>query len=246
MKKILALILALSLVFALAACSDNSSSEDGATTDTDVKGEGVMTYEEYDAADLDTEVTIEAYIQAAQVYAAEYGNTTLYLQDDDGAYFVYRVNCTQDEYNEFTVGQKIKVTGYKSEWSGEIEITDAEVEILDGTKTYAAKDLTDSVGSDLIGYQNQFVSFAGMTVEDYGDGNAFAYKNPDEKNGDLYFKVSKDGTSYEFCVETDLTEEGSDVYTAVEGLNIGDTVDLEGFLYWYEGPNLQTTSVTVK
>ena len=29
-------------------------------------------------------------------------------------------------------------------------------------------------------------------------------------------------------------------------LKVGDTVDLEGFLYWYEGVNPHITSVTVK
>jgi hypothetical protein len=36
------------------------------------------------------------------------------------------------------------------------------------------------------------------------------------------------------------------VYEAVKALNVGDTVDMEGFLYWYEGVNPHITSVTVK
>ena len=32
----------------------------------------------------------------------------------------------------------------------------------------------------------------------------------------------------------------------VKNLKIGDTVDMEGFLYWYEGVNPHITSVTVK
>ena len=38
----------------------------------------------------------------------------------------------------------------------------------------------------------------------------------------------------------------SDVYTAVRELKVGDVVDLEGFLYWYEGANPHITSVTVE
>ena len=30
---------------------------------------------------------------------------------------------------------------------------------------------------------------------------------------------------------------------AVEALNVGDTIDVEGFLYWYEGVNPHITSV---
>jgi hypothetical protein len=63
---------------------------------------------------------------------------------------------------------------------------------------------------------------------------------------DLYFKVS-DGTDvHTFTVESYLCDKDTDVYKAVESLNVGDTVDLEGFLYWYEGANPHITSVTVK
>jgi len=57
--------------------------------------------------------------------------------------------------------------------------------------------------------------------------------------------LSKENT-YNFCVEFYLRGKDSDVYKAVEGLKVGDVVDLEGFLYWYNGANLQATSLTVK
>ena len=37
----------------------------------------------------------------------------------------------------------------------------------------------------------------------------------------------------------------TDVYAAVKALEIGQTIDAEGFLYWYEGVNPHITSVTV-
>ncbi len=83
-----------------------------------------------------------------------------------------------------------------------------------------------------------------MTVEAYDEtGAAFAYKNAEEKTDDLYFKVSKDGQTYEFCVEFYLCGQDTDVYKAVEALNVGDVVDLQGFLYWYEGANPHITAV---
>ena len=36
------------------------------------------------------------------------------------------------------------------------------------------------------------------------------------------------------------------VLVKVEGLNVGDVVDLEGFLYWYNGANPHITKVEVK
>ena len=43
-----------------------------------------------------------------------------------------------------------------------------------------------------------------------------------------------------------LTAPDSDVYATVSGLEAGDVVDIEGFLYWYEGVNTHITGVTVK
>jgi hypothetical protein len=48
------------------------------------------------------------------------------------------------------------------------------------------------------------------------------------------------------CVESYLTGDGTAAYDAVEALAIGDTIDLEGFLYWYDGVNPHITGVTKK
>lgn len=242
MKKLIAMLLALSMAFALTACGGSSSG------DVDAKSEGVMTYAEYDAAALDTEVTVETYVQAKQSW---WDNTaTVYTQDGTGGYFLYSMACSEDDYAKLTPGTKIKVTGYKSEWSGETEIVDATFEIEDGNYIAKAVDVTDKLGKDdLISYQNQLVSFKGMTVEAANDaGDAFLYNwdGSGSQGDDLYFNVSKDGATYSFTVESYLCDSSTDVYKAVENLKVGDTVDMEGFLYWYEGPNPHITSVTVK
>lgn len=215
------------------------------------KSEGVMTYDEYVAAELETEVVVETYVQAKQSWWEEdgQGKATFYTQDEDGAYFIYNMPCTQEEYDKLTQGTKIKVTGYKSEWSGEIEIIDATYEIEDGSYIAEALDVTDKLGSDdLINYQNQFVAFKDMTVEDAGDGAAYLYNwdGSGSDGDDLYFNVSGNGQTYTFTVESYLCDATSDVYNAVKNLKVGDTVDMEGFLYWYEGVNPHITSVTVK
>jgi uncharacterized protein YcfL len=58
MKKLTALLLAVVMVVGLTAC--------GSKEDINAKSEGVMTHAEYTAAALDSEVTIEAYVQATQ------------------------------------------------------------------------------------------------------------------------------------------------------------------------------------
>ena len=242
MKKIFAVLLALSMVFALAACTSGSN-EPAAEPEVDIfaKGEGVMTYAEYAAADLDTEVTIETFVQATQSW---WDNTiTAYTQDNEGAYFLYNMACSEEDAAKLVPGTKIKVTGFKSEWSGEVEIVDATFEIEEGSYIAEATDVTALLGTDeMIEHQNQFVAFKGMTVESEA---IYKWDGSGADGDDLYFQVSKDGQTYTFTVESYLCGAGTEVYEAVKGLKAGDTVDLEGFCYWYEGLNPHITSVTV-
>lgn len=221
----------------------------GADAAADEKGEGVMTYEEYVAAELDTEVVVEAYVQAKQSWWED--KATLYTQDKDGAYFVYNAACTEDVYNQLATGTKIKVTGFKAEWNGETEIMDATFEIEEGNYVAEPVDVTTYLGLDeLVDFQNQYVTFKGMTVEaagqdDAGNDVAFLYNwdGSGQEGDDLYFNVSLDGATYTFTVESYLCDSESEVYKAVKELKIGDKIDMEGFLYWYEGVNPHITSV---
>lgn len=269
MKKILALMLALCLALTMfVACGEkddaNTNTPDNNANDPvqgaddssdDIIDEpdvdtGVMTHADYVAAAVDSQVVVETYVQAKQAWWEN--KATIYTQAQDGAYFIYELPCSEEEYAKLVPGTKIKVTGYKSEWSGEVEITDATYEIIEGDTFIAtATDVTALLGTDeLIDHQNEFVSFKGMTVEAAGkdaDGNDVAYLYKWDGSGqdgdDLYFNVSINGNTYTFTVESYLCDNTTDVYTAVKNLKIGDKIDMEGFLYWYEGVNPHITAV---
>lgn len=271
MKKFISTLLVLSLSLSLAACSSNSSSTEAETSteettaeettaeetsaETQAEDSGtVLSYDEYIAADVDTEVTVEAYVQAKQSWYADQATATVYAQDEDGAYFFYDMACSEEDYANLTEGTLIRVTGYKSEWEGEVEIIDASFEFVEGGDTFIAEplDATELLGSDeLIDHQNEKVSFTGLTVEAStdADGNDAAflynYDGSGSEGDDLYFNVSYNGETYSFVIESYLTDSSTDVYAAVEALEIGQTIDCEGFLYWYEGVNPHITSVTV-
>ena len=279
MKKGISLLLVMLMAFAMTACSndtgnssavqnssvaqDSSVAEESSAAEESVAEESsatdaqvvVMSYEEYMAAELDSEVCVETYVQAKQSYYAEQQTATLYTQDEDGAYFVYDAAISQEDYDKLVPGTKIRVTGYKAEWSGEVEIMDGTVEVLDGEDTFVAEalDATDLLGTDeLIDHQNQFVSFKGLEVVasvDETNGNAevpflYNYNGSGTEGDDLYFNVSKDGETYTFVVESYLCDSTTDVYKAVQNLAIGDVIDMEGYLYWYEGVNPHIISVT--
>ena len=215
----------------------------------------VMSYDEYMAAATDEAVAIEAYVQAKQSYYAEQGTATVYLQGEDGAYFAYDMACTQEEYDQMTEGTKIRVSGYKAEWSGEVEIMDGQLEEIIAGDTYVAEpvDVTELLGTDeLESRQNQKVTFTGLTIAPStieGDETEYAflynYDGSGTQGDDVYFNVEYNGETYQFLVESYLCDSSTDVYKAVEALEIGQTIDCEGFLYWYEGVNPHITSVTV-
>ena len=232
-----------------AAAETESSEEETEAADA----AEVMSYEEYMAAELDSNVVIETYVQAKQSWWED--KATLYTQDQDGAYFVYNVACSEEDYEKLVPGTKIRVNGYKAEWSGEVEIMDGTFEFVEDGDTFLAEafDATELLGTDeLINHQNQFVTFKGLTVEaagqdDAGNDVAFLYNwdGSGSEGDDLYFNVSKDGETYSFVIESYLGDSTTDVYAAVKNLEIGQTVDMEGFLYWYEGVNPHITAVSV-
>lgn len=244
MKKVFAIALALAMVFALCACGQKEPEEP--KVDPNAKDEGVLTYDQYVAAAMDSDVVIEGFI-TAKAYAAAYGNCSLMLQDGTGAYYVYRMPCTDADDAKLTIGQKIKVTGIKAEWSGEVEIKEgsASYEICEGqTYTFEAADVTAKFGTaELDKYQNMFVTITGAKVTQKAIYN---WDGSGSEGNDLYFNVEIGGTDYQFLVESDLFTTGSEVYEAVKKLEVGQTVDLQGYLYWYNGPQLWTSAVTVK
>ena len=205
------------------------------------KSEGVMTYEQYAAAAKDDEVTIECYVQNHQSWWED--KVTVYAADGDGAYFLYNMACTEEDSKKLVPGTKIKVKGYKTEWSGEVEVDEgATFEFEEGSYIAPAVDVTALLGTDdLIKKQNQYVSFKGMTVS---KAALYKWDGSGSQGDDLYFDVTLDGKNYTFTVESYLCGKDTDVYKAVEALKVGDKIDMEGFLYWYNGVNPHITKVS--
>ena len=278
MRKFLPFALIMTMAVALCGCgssSDDAKSEDKSAKETTVEeattaeetsedveeettaddtSDAVMSYQEFRDADVDTEVTVITNVQAKQSWWDDSAN--VYCIDNEGAYFIYGLACTEEEYETLTQGTAIKVTGYKSEWSGEVEITDATFELVaaDPYVVDTPTDLTEYFGDDdaLINSINCFAAFKGLTVvaSTDADGNEVPYLYNWDGSGsqgdDLYFTVSLGDKTATFTVESYLCDKDTDVYKAVEGLNVGDVIDVQCFLYWYNGANPHVTSVTVQ
>ena len=103
MKKFLTLLLALVMALSIVGCGKTEDQTD----DKDTPDEGgdaavtVMTHAEFDAAAVDSPVTVETYIQARQGWWEKdgVGVATFYTQADDGAYFLYNMPCSKEDYD---------------------------------------------------------------------------------------------------------------------------------------------------
>ena len=161
------------------------------------------------------------------------------------------MTCSEEDAAKLTPGTKIRVTGTKAMWpevNGEVEIgSGCTFEFVEGADTYVAEalDVTALVGTDeLASKMNRRVVFKGVTITAQVDGSAFNYKNAAEKTDDLYFKGTIGKNEVSFCVEFYLRGKDTDVYKAVEGLKVGDKVDVEAYLYWYTSANPHVIAVT--
>ncbi len=262
MKKLLALLLALVMVFALVACGnteeDNDKTEETTTTPQETTGETegettedtteevtepeetvtVMTYEEFMAAEEETAVTIECAVQGNQSWWDN--KITVYGADENGGYFMYEMACSEEDAAKLTQGTWIRVSGVKKSWEGMIEIMDCTFEFVD-KEAYVAEavDVTELLGSDeMINKTALPVIFTNLVVE------AVEFQNG-EPGKDIYLTVKSGEETYNFCVESYLTAPDSDVYKTVSELEAGAVIDITAYVYWYQGINPHVTAVTV-
>lgn len=255
MKKLL--ILALCLAAVLAGCQESapeaavtpSTASTAVATVPTQRSSPIMTHQEFLDAGLETTVVVETYVQAVQEWWN--GTVTVYAQSEDGGYFLRNMACSKEDAAMLTPGTRIRVTGVKSQWVGGDQIEYGSFTLLEGFWTAPTLDVSSLLGSEtLLNHQNEKISFTGLTVEPIGDaGEAFLYRwdgsgSPGD-DSDLYFQASLDGKSYLFVIPYYLCGPDSAAYQTVITMKVGDTVDLEGFLYWYDGPQPHITSVEI-
>lgn len=239
-------MLSVLMVFGLTACGkdENDNNTDGPTNGGNevVEVTAKDDYASFMAADVDAEVEVLMYVQAHQAWWEKDGQgvMTLYGMDKDGGYFVYEAKMDKETADSIKEGTLVKVTGVKAEWAGEVEIMDATVEVLGETKTFEATDVTDVVADSekLAEYMNQKVAMKGLEVVEVTTKDS-------ESDPDLYITCKLGDTEVNLCVENYLTGPDTEVYMTGKDLTAGTIIDVEGFLYWYEGANPHVTSISV-
>ena len=94
-----------------------------------------LTWAEYVAAAKDDTVIVKGVITAIMAKSKGNSSNCLYLQDNDGGYYVYNMPTDPVTDDKLEVGMTVRITGTRDTYSGTYEIMKAAVEVLDTNKT---------------------------------------------------------------------------------------------------------------
>lgn len=226
-------------------------------------------YANFMSVPVGSEVTVTSILLMTSTWYQ--GKANLYFVNPDASgYYVYDYECTEAKFNEISatvLNGVYTITGTKSVYEGQMEITDATItpattlgedyvgleqplliNVADEESSITAFDVDE-------GYQN-YLFIATMKIAEYkttdanakvAESKAFGYKG-DEPTDDLYFTlVDENGVTINCCVERyddfgkfiafDSHNDYSKLLETLQGLQVGTEVTVYGFMYWYDGPN---------
>lgn len=198
-------------------------------TQAEIDAMDPMTYEEYAAAKSGDSILIQGWITHPHDYSSSYGNASVWLQDENGGYYAYRVAVkSQREWDTyFKVGNKIAIEGKKSPYNGWDEvgsgckyyfIKDAE------QKQFDTKDITSIWGSNAANskastaVQNQKVKVTAKVTS-----------IPSYNSEDMILGLSVNGQS-DYSAYLKDAYVGSIPEGTFSDLQIGYTIEIEGIV----------------
>lgn len=205
----------------------------------------VNTHQEWTAAKKGDSLMVRGAITAKSAYSASNKNVCVWLQDDNGGYYAYRLKCETAEANttDLAIGNVIDVKGTASPYNGWLEMAaGCSYEVYSTTpKTYEYKDIQTAIAAsatDMAPYQNQKVTFSGVVREivaadKYGQ-KSFKMDIGTRENVLMYVKYGENGP-----IDKAAHDE------IFEDLKIGYTVTVKGIEVWYNAVQFHPIEVEV-
>ncbi len=151
----------------------------------------LLTYAEYKAAKAGDSVTVQGTVSIISSKANGNKYNKLYMFDEDGGYYIYSTKKDPVTVG-VELGMKIEITGTKSSY-GNIE--DAEIKIVDKTKTVEYEDITNEVfaandmkDANLVKREYRFVTIKNVVIGDIDTENSY-YKFTVGSN-ETYLRIS--------------------------------------------------------
>ena len=188
----------------------------------------VMSWSDFRSAEKGTVCTIQGRV-IAWTYDSSYSNGNVFLQDENGGYYSYRLKASEADYNKYlTVGNEVILEGKKDVYSGLHQLGQDTVTGIKVVSTEfagqkpAAKDVTEAArNGELEPLQSTWVTALGTyTVGDDG----YKYIQIGANKYQLYSDKKYNGET--------LTEVNEAMATFAEG----DTIRVTGIVGMYTNP----------
>ncbi len=151
----------------------------------------LLTYAEYKAAKAGDSVTVQGTVSIISSKANGNKYNKLYMFDEDGGYYIFSTKKDPVTVG-VELGMKIEITGTKSSY-GNIE--NAEIKIVDKTKTVEYEDITNEVfaandmkDANLVKREYRFVTIKNVVIGDIDTKNSY-YKFTVGSN-ETYLRIS--------------------------------------------------------
>ncbi len=191
-----------------------------------------FTFDEYVAAKENDTVVVKGVITGTMSKTRGNSANCLYLQDNDGGYYVYQMADDPDATG-LKPGVEVRVTGTRSTYSGTYEITNATVEVLNaGPVAFEALDVTELYekaeslkDADLTKRQAKLVTVKGVEVT--GQDTASGYYKFKLGNLESYVRISGS-----VCP---LTKDDQAALVAAHSEHLGWIANVTGVLCVYDG-----------
>lgn len=192
----------------------------------------VMSWDEFRTAPNDSLITIQGRV-SAWTYDGSHGNGNVFLQDEDGGYYAYRLAASLSEYEDYLkVGNEVILEGKKSVFQGlhqlnqktvtSIKVVDRAKDGTDDQNRPTPKDVTQiAKEGKLEPLQSTWATALGTYVN---------------KDGGHFIQIG--AHEYELYIDSKYISEDklTEVETAVEGFTNGDAIRLTGLVGIYEKP----------
>lgn len=130
-NRMFSVLLFLCLILPLSGCENEpeATTEEYVIEDLTSMAEGVMSYEQVQTLQEGYPVVVDVTVKEKTGW--EDYKADIIAQESAGTYIIEGLTCSEETYDLLSVGDNIRVTGYKGSEDDKLVITDASFEVLE-------------------------------------------------------------------------------------------------------------------
>lgn len=242
---------------ATVSCNDTTGSKDFKVRIKKYSDPKETFYSFYDNASKGESYNLSGWILALEAYSTQYNSASIYLLDEslEGAYYCYSVKMSVDFYNGLKIGSPVTVSVTSTVYNGLIEtkssgsiVANKDLAAKTEAEMLAAKDISNifiTADSKKITYaQSSYAKLTHMKVTKIS-----GVKLDSTSTTHSFITLERNGETVSVALNKNLmaldSQAAKDLDAEVKKLKVGDYVDVEGLVGWYNGIQLLATKATL-